>query len=437
MSTDTIVMDSLEEMKEKFGELDDIKSRVRKMGAKIEDIQMVEVDDVRDAAKSAKDAKEATERLEASLEGLSEKVRDEVRNVIDTAPDVQRQKQTQPEEWLDMTKMSQEDFAPYGTDRPAQLHGQREGTVFRTSFLSPYEMQKAAGAAATNVLDPSGPSSTDTSNLQGGVTTDVKVWNKAIVGDPWVGAGAFQMPLNAGSFKTLEASGIAFDSTAVGPANTAFDATNVSGKVQESSHAAKTHTMRVLVSHNQEDDVAGITAYLLMMIQMAYGKSRGALTSAALQAKAGDANEQTSGVATALPTTANTFARLMLLASKGDMPDYWPAGPSFMLNPAGYTNMLQGVADKGGFSMSPNHAIGNLAGWDVHLDTQAEAVAANAHPIFFGAWRMAVLQAQVGRLTVDRYMATVPGAMAIYAQFRFLPVVCNPKAYSAMKVAAD
>ena len=434
MGNEILIKEALDDMREKYGELDDIKRSVRKMGAKIEDIQMIEVDDVRDTAKTAKEAKEAADRLEASFDGLSEKVRDEIKNVVDTAPNVERQKHTQPGQWLDMAKMSQEDFADHCIGRPSEALGQPENTVFRTSFLSPYEMQKAAGAATTHVLDPSGPSSTDTSNLQGGITTDVKIWNKALVGDPWVQAGAFQMPLSAGSFKTLEASGIAFDATAAAPTNAAFD--TVSGKVQETSHAAKTHTMRVLVSHNQEDDVQGITNYLLMMIQLAYGKSRGTLTTAAVKAGGSSGNNFTTankGDRLASGDTSgrvlNAYEHLLEMTSRGVLSQYWPDGASFMMNPGVFVRLMSATVKQGGYDMPPSHVLRNIGGWGVHVDTQLDTQAASATPVVFGAWRTALLQAQVGRLTVDRYTATVPGAMAIYAQFRFLPVIMNPDAY--------
>ena len=435
MGNEILIKETLDDMREKYGELDDIKRSVRKMGAKIEDIQMIEVDDVRDTAKTAKEAKEAVERLEASFDGISTKVRSEIKNVLDTAPNVERQKQTPPEQWLDMAKMSQEDFADHCIGRPSEALGQPEGTVFRTSFLSPYEIQKAAGAATTHVLDPSGPSSTDTANLQGGITTDVKFWHKAIIGDPWVQAGAFQMPINAGSFKTLEASGIAFDATAAAPTNAAFD--TVSGKVQETSHAAKTHTMRVLVSHNQEDDVQGITNYLLMMIQLAYGKSRGALTTAAVKAGGSSDNNTTSGNkadrfhgGNAGSNKLDIYAEMLEMPSRGTLPNYWPMGGAFVMHPELLSYLLIRMAVKQvAYDMPPSIRMRNVAGWDVIPNTQVDSQAVSAIPLYWGSWRMALLQAQVGRLTVDRYTATVPGAMAIYAQFRFLPVIMNPDAY--------
>ena len=424
---ESYVKNALEEIKGKFGEIDDLK-------AKIEDIQVAEVDDVRHASKSAKEAKDAVDRLEASIEKLPQEWRDDVKNILDTAPDVGKQAKTRPEEWIDATKMTESDFDRMGGNRPTQMLGQPEGTVFRTSFASPYEMQKAAGAAAMNNLDPEGVSSTDTANIQGGVVNEVHTWHKAIVGDPWVQAGAFQMPLSAGSFKTLEASSITFDSTTVKPTNTAFD--SFSGKVQETGRTTKTHTMRVVVSHNQEDDVAGITAYILRMIQLAYGKARGGATTTAVVSGALAANNVKTAARGTAYAADKVVGGLLSLTSKGDIPDYWPSGGAFVLSPTHYTTLIHGLASVGGYQMAPSTTIGNFMGWGLTVDTQAAAFANDAKTDFFGSWPHALIQAQVGRLTVDRYMATIPGAIAIYAQFRFLPVVHNNAAYGHVGLTA-
>ena len=423
MSNDSYIKDALNEIKSKFGEIEDLQEGVKGLKAKIEDISVAEVNDVRDAAKTAKEAKEAVEKLEASLEKLPAQWRDEVKNIIDTQPDPKRQSKTKGDEWVDVTKMSDDDFAKSGS-RPREMLGQPEGTVFRTSFASPYERQKAVTSPAT-----------DLDSVPGYQVRDVNIWNKAIVGDPWPMAGAFQMPLQTGNWKTLEASTIAFDAAQAKPSATAFDAPT--GGVEATDQTTTTHTMRVLVSHNQEDDVQGITAYILRMIQLAYGKTRGGITTKAVVGGVLAGNSVASGFAATSISNANALSKLLSMTAQGNVADYWPMGASYVLHPGDYVTLLQSLASSGGINLDPTVGLPALASWPVLVDTQAESNATAAKfPNFFGAWEMALVQAQVGRLTVDRYMATIPGAMAIYAQFRFKPVVVNSAAYSQIQVKA-
>ena len=410
-----ILGDTLTEIKTKLGELEGIR-----------DVQGAIVEDVRDAAKTAKEAKEAADRLEASLEKLPKEWRDDLRNYLETLPNSQKLAEKPANEWLDLSKMQEDDFRKMGDQRPDQALGAPEGTAFRKSFLSPHEREELH-LKAIDAVDA----------VPGAAGQAGMLWNKAIVGDPWVGAGAFQMPLSAPNFKTVEASGLTFDSgNAAKPAATAFD--NPVGALASTDRAALTYAMRVIVSRNQEDDLTGTVAYLERMVRMAYGKQRGALTSSAVAGGVSDpGNTVKTGTANTAISDANAISKLLGLTAKGDVPDYWPNMPSFVLHPADAVTLYEAIAAKGGFSLNPQTGLVQLGAWPIHIDTQAESnVTDGKYPDFFGAWGDALIQAQLGRLVIDRYMATIPGAFAIYAQFRFLPVLVNSSAMAQIKVGA-
>lgn len=391
---------------------------------KIAEIDTAIVDDRRESAKTHREMKSAIERLEGSLDGLPEKWREDVKNMLGTMPNPKKQFQTNADVWIDLTKLSREDFVKMGDESNPAL-GHPEGVAFRKSFLAPAELQEMRRKAITA-----------TENTPGAPMQPGFLWSEAIVGDPWVVAGAFQMPLTAPNFNTVKVTDIAFANTSTVGA-TSFDAPKGSLTAGAAQHV-KTYTCRVIVPNEQESDVMGTIAHVERMIERAYGKQRGSLTTAAIAAGLDDAgNAVKTGAANTAITTANALTKLLSLTSIAKLADYWAHRPAFVLHPMDSVTLYEAIGGKGGFTLDPQTGLMRLGAWPIHIDTQAEANATDdKQPDYFGSWEDAVIQAQRGRLTIDRYMATIPGAVAIYAHFRFKELVVNDEAYSGIVVGA-
>ena len=395
----------------------------------LKELDAATVVDLRSSAQNAKEAKAAVERMQADMESLPAKLKEDIQNWLDTLPDAGRQAKTRAGDWLDLSKMTAEDFQLTNDERPKMALGVEEGMAHRKSFLSPAEKEAALEKAAA--------AATDVDGTAGALTEQAHLWHKAIVGDPWVAAGAMQLPLSAPNFKTIEASDISFATISGAsrkPTQAGFAANALDGQVDETSHAVVTHVVRAVVSWNQDDDLSGLSTMFERMIRRAYGKQRGALTTA--QVHGSVSQEVKSGNGSTSFGKGAAIEKLMAMTAQGKMADYWPGGPAFMLSPADAVTAFTGIGEKGGYTLDPRTGLMQLASWPIHVDTQAQAVAANAHPDFFGDWSEALIQAQLGRLTVDRFMATIPGAIVFYAQFRFLPKVINTDAYVGLKISA-
>jgi len=170
---------------------------------------------------------------------------------------------------------------------------------------------------------------------------------------------------------------------------------------------------------------------------MQYGKERGGQATAAVRAGATKNSNtvKSSGRGAAL-TKANAFDKLMELPAKGNLVNYWPYGAAFVLHPQHFTALLQSVAATGGYSMNPASVLGMVAGWGIGVDPQAQAIGNDAVTDFFGAWNASLIQAQQGRLNLDRYTQTIPGAITYFARFRYLPVVYDTEAYGYIRLIA-
>ena len=408
--------------------LKELKEKIDK-AAKIEDVQVGIVEDINGLKKAAKDAaelKEAFEKLEASVEGLPKEWREDVKKYIETLPDPAKEQGKLANVWRDITKMSADDFELDG-EKPAVTNAP-EGTSFRKSFLSPHELrEKAAGDGIGNQ-----------SGVPGAPTQPGILWGQAIPGDPWPTAGAEQVPLSAPNFQTVELSGIGFGSAVADGAGgkitaQSFDATV--GETAAASHSAKTYVCRVIISRNAEDDLTGTVAFVENRIRMAYGMTRGKVTSDLVRTGHLAANEVLSGAANTGLIKNGGVDKALEMTAKGNVPNYWPLMPAWVLNPGDLIGLYSSMSDRSGFSIDPTTGLARLGMWPIVGDPQAEANGANAFTSFFGAWMYALMQAQRGRLTIDRYMETVPGAISIYAAFRFVPVITDSQAYSTLKNA--
>lgn len=400
------VLEALKELKTKLSGLDHIAQ-----------IDVAEVEDFRGAAKDAKELKERIEKFEASIEKLPEEWREDVKKLMATLPHTTSQPETKAGIWQKLQEITPEELAKHGA---APMGG--EG--WRKSFLSPAERDEIAQKAIEAQ-----------EGTAGALTSSARLWNKAITGDPWVLAGAFQMPLSSPNFLTVEAKNISFKGETEVDA-TKFDATV--GDLDDASHMAKTYVCRVQVPNNQESDLPGTIAHIERMIQRAYGKQRGALTTAVVRDGVLAGNKVPTGSAAGAITEDNAIAKLMAMTVAGNLPDYHADMPAFVLNSLDALTAYLALLDKGGLAINPETKLQMMAGYDINIDTQADAnKGAGKKPDFFGAWEQALVQAQLGRLIVDRYDQTIPGAIAIYAAFRFRPVVVNNDAYSFITVAAN
>jgi len=395
--------------------------------AKIEDIQVGIVEDInglKAAAKDAKELKEAFEKLEASVEKLPAEWREDVKKYVESLPDPTKENTQHPNVWRDISKMTKDDFELDGA-RP-DVANAPEGTSYRKSFLSPAELkEKAAGDGIGNQ-----------SGVPGAPHQPGILWGAALPGDPWVAAGAEQIALSAPTFSTVALTGITFgnavaDAAAGKLTAQSFDTTV--GASAETSQSAKTYVCRVIVSRNAEDDIAGTVQFIENRIRMAYGMTRGSVTSAAVRTGSLAGQQivsSTSGKGLEKATAVDTALSLTAI---GKVPNYWPAMPAWVLNPSDLIQLYSGIAASGGFALDPQTGLARLGMWPIHGDPQAAANGASALTSFFGSWAYALIQAQRGRLTIDRYMETVPGAISIYAAFRFSGVVVDNEAYSTLK----
>ena len=392
---------AFDELKTKIGDID-----------KIAEIETAVIDDQRELAKTATELKEAKDKLEASIEGLPEQWRADIKAHIDTLPDPNKQKDSPAEVWQDMAKMDREDFIKSGSESPILVNA--EGQAFRKSFESPVEIREKAINATSGV---------------GAGTLPALLWNAAIVGDPWAAAGAFQMAPSSPNFQTLEVSNVQFAaSTTTGAAS--FDApVGTLGTAAE--RKCLTYACRILIPREQEADVSGTLSHVEQMVRLGYGKLRGSLTSAAMSKGALAANKGAIAGTKVASTAAKIIGELLALPTIGDVADYWALEPSWMLTPNDYQTLFTALSTSSGFAMQPGDSVPRFNGWRVHVDNQAQSPTAKSGNTSsaFGAWSAGLIQAQRGRLTLDRYMATVPGAIALYATFRFLPVAVNPGAY--------
>ena len=409
--------DQLKALQDAF---DELKGKLSGL-EKIADIETAVADDQRELAKTSTEFREATDKLEASLDELPEKWRKDIKNYLKTLPDPEKEKETDIDEWRDMSKMDKAEFIKLGNDDSAPIIAD-EGTAFRKSFLHPADMMREKAITATSGV--------------GATVQSALLWNKAIVGDPWVTSGAFQMAPTSPNFQTLEVSNVEFAASATTTAKS-FDApSGTLGTATE--RKCLTYACRILIPREQEMDVQGTLSHVEMMLRLAYGKLRGSLTTAAVDAGIKSGNSVATGTAKTALKASEAINKLLSLTTTGTIPDYWPMNPSFMLNAVDATNLFEQLIDKGGLAMNPANGLLKFASWDINVDTQANRSVAKdgGVPNKFGAWVMALIQAQRGRLVMDRYMASVPGAIALYATFRFVPVVVNPDAYAQIVVGA-
>ena len=397
---DKQVMEALDELKTKISGID-----------KIAELETVVIDDQRELAKTKKEMKEATDKLEASLDGLPEKMREEFKQHLETMPQAERQMETPANEWVDMSKMKSEDFQKMGDERPTLI--QQEGQAFRKSFLSPAELKEKAINA--------------TSGVSGAGTTPATLWHDAIVGDPWITAGAFQMAPTHPNFQTVKVTNVQFAATTTVGA-TSFDAPT--GTMATAvAHKCLTYTSRILVPLEVESDIMGTVAHIEDMVRLAYGKIRGSLTTTEVGADAKAGNTSTTNNNSGASKTEMVSLGFAMM---GNVSDYWPAGCKWVLNSGDSLKLYDQLTGSSGLAMNPQSGLPRFAGYDIVIDHQAQT-AAEKLINFFGCWRQALVQAQRGRLTMDRYMGTVPGAVALYSTFRFIPTVVNSDAYAAMK----
>ena len=412
--------DAIKALKEAF---DELKTKISGID-KIDEIEVAVVDDQRELATTKKEMKEATDKLEASLEGLPVKWREDMKEHLKTLSNPEKEVEQPDEQWMDMSKMSKEDFVKMGgDDKPAQVLGYPEGTAFRKSFLNPVEIREKAITATSGVGAP---------------LMSALLWNDAIVGDPWAGAGAFQMAPTSPNFQTLEVSNVQFAAGATVGATDFDSPTGTLGTAAE--RKCLTYTSRILIPNEQEADVRGTLSHIEMMIRLAYGKIRGKLTTTAVQTGSKNGNDVKTGTTLLAISIANAVSKLLGLTVKGNVSDYWPMQPAFMLHPSDMSTLYQELLGKSGVNIDPQSGLMRLGSWQLHVDNQAAPNSGTGtdgnKPDFFGAWVMALIQAQRGRLTLDRYLTTVPGAIALYSSFRFLPVVVNNEAYGQIKVGA-
>ena len=401
---DKQVMEALDELKTKISGID-----------KIAELETAVIDDQRELAKTKKEMKEATDKLEASLDGLPEKMREEFKQHLETMPQAERQLETPANEWVDMSKMKSEDFQKMGDERPTLI--QQEGQAFRKSFLSPAELKEKAINA--------------TSGVSGAGTTPATLWHDAIVGDPWITAGAFQMAPTHPNFQTVKVTNVKFAATTTVGA-TSFDAPT--GTMATAvAHKCLTYTSRILVPLEVESDIMGTIAHIEDMVRLAYGKIRGSLSTAEVQTDVASGNTSTTNA-----NTGATDAEMTSLgfAMMGAVSDYWPAGCKWVLNSGDSLKLYnQLLTTANGAQINPQNGLPMFAGHDIVIDHQAASNKTTKKVVnFFGCWRQALVQAQRGRLTMDRYMGTVPGAVALYSTFRFIPTVVNASAYAGMKI---
>ena len=408
------IMEMLKSIEDKMAEVPELK-------AKVESIDTLKIEgEVQSLSDDVKQSKEGVEKVEAALENLPEDIRKEVKAYLGSLPKDSEHKE-KAGEWHDISKLDHGNPALGGHDKIACT----EGTSFRKSFLTPEEINKAD----QNLLD----------GTQGSLTNQAVVWSKAVVGDPWVAAGASQINLSAPNFKTVEQSGLNFDTTGASaqPSNQAFD--TVIGTVTEQSHSVVTYVMRTMISHNQADDLSGITNHLTNQIVMQYGKKRGALTTAAVQAGSLDANDVASGVSAKslqgkTPANAN-FATDVMDKMILQVTDYNMFNPSFVMNHGDALAYAKATRTENGNAINPATGLLSYLDSRIHIDHQAAGLTTNGnHPSFYGAWGNALIQAMYSRLIVDLYMQTIPGAAVYYSAFRFLPVVVDNTAYSQIKV---
>ena len=399
---------------------------------KIGEVDTAVVEDRREFAKTKQEHKDAIDKLRSDLDALPEKVREDFKAHLDSLPNPKKEREDDPgSQWRDMATLKAEDFALDG-DRPEHnVFG--KGQAFRKSFLSPGEMRTKATIGGAGGSQPS----TNFPNTH-------YMWNQAIVGDPWTAAGAYQMDLDAPNLVTVEAAGINFDtnqSTAIGGAS--FD-TTIGTVTLQNPAAVKTYVCRVLIPNEFEADLMGTVGRIEMMMRLAYGKKRGGLTTAAVVAGIKSGNTRTMPDTTLFPLTPATTAKgarggivtteLLALAALGTMPDYWADNPVYVLHAADAVALFEDLADKGGLTIDAVTGSARLGNWPLVVDTQAEANNVKGKiPDFFGAWNSALIQAQRGRLVIDRYMQTIPGAVALYGAFRFVPVAVNNNAYTGIK----
>ena len=405
--------------------IDELKGKVagaeRAMG-KIADVETAVVEDRREFATTKAAMTEAIDKINADLESLPAKVREDFKTHLDSLPNPRKEREEDPGlSWRDMAKLKAADFALDGDDdRRPVVAG--EGQAFRKSYPSPGEMRAKATVGAS---EP---------GTQYGQTH--MIWHQAIVGDPWTAAGAYQMDLDAPNLVTVEASGINFDTNQNAAVSaSSFDATI--GAIAPSVSTVKTYVCRVLIPNEQEADLMGTIARLEMMMRLAYGKKRGGLTTAAISAGVKAANVVKTGVAATALTKANAMAKLLSLTAIGSLADYWADSPAYVLHPQDSVVLFEELAGKGGLTVDAVTGSARLGNWPIMVDPQAQANNVDDNePDYFGAWNSAAIQAQRGRLVIDRYMQTVPGAVALYGAFRFIPVSVNNDAYAAIQVGA-
>ena len=389
---------------------------------KIGEVDSAVVEDRREFAKTKQEHKDAIDKLRADLDALPEKVREDFKAHLDSLPNPKKEREEDPgSQWRDMATLKAEDFALDG-DRPEHnVFG--KGQAFRKSFLSPGELREKATIGGAGGSQPS----TNFPNTH-------YMWNQAIVGDPWTAAGAYQMDLDAPNLVTVEASGINFDtnqSAALGGAS--FD-TTIGAVTLANPTAVKTYVCRVLIPNEFEADLMGTIGRIEMMMRLAYGKKRGALTSAAVVAGIKAGNTITSTKTGTAEAPDAIISKLLSLTSIGTVPDYWADNPVFMLHAGDAVSLFEGLAGKGGLTVDAVTGSARLGNWSLVVDTQAESNATKGKiPDLFGAWNSALIQAQRGRLVIDRYMQTIPGGVALYGAFRFVPVAVNNNAFAGMK----
>ena len=402
------LLDKMEELTEKLPE---IKDKV----AEIESVVLTDLPAVKDDLKAAKEALDAQKD---ELAALPAKVRGDFEDWIKLMPDAQKQLESEPDEWRDIAEMTQDELQK---STPEELPPPRpKGHAFRKSFLTPAERIKAIDAAQS---------------VPGGATSMGYLYRDALGGDPFVSANAHQMQLSAPNFLPLKADQIEFTEEAT--VNHQSMDTTQGRLVAGAAVPVKTYVVRVTIPRAQEADVMGTMTFLEMYILAAYGAARGSLSTAALKAGRLAGNEVKTGAASTALTAANIEAKLLQMVTEGNLPNYAPYMPSFVLHPSDYQTLYQAITAKGGFALDPRTGLERWGRYELHINTHAEANATtNNVPDFFGAYGHVLIQAMRGRMMIDRYEQTVPGAIVVYACFRFVPIVINNDGLSHIRVAA-
>ena len=296
------------------------------------------------------------------------------------------------------------------------------GVAFRKTFPAPLTRSKAALTAIP---------------AEGRGTEPGRLWAAGYAPDVWQAAGAMQIEPTEGKWQSVETTGIAFSAGGEGSRDaTSFDATQ--GAIAATERDLNTHVVRCIVPFELQQDVPMISTQIEALILRAYAERRGVATTSVVENGVLPANQVPSGAAATGLTDANVISKLLSLATVAGIPKHWLSpGTSWVVSPKTWTTLAEKLLGSGGVSMAPGAGLTGFAGWPLFADPSAADLVDDKLIDFFGDMEAAVYQAQRGRLIIDRSVAAIPGALAIFSAFRFGAALIDEAAIAAIKVGAN